>query len=331
MVEHVIPVLDLGPFFAGKRGALARLGTELRAACETIGFYFIEGHGVSQDLVDRTFAEAARFHALPLDAKMALRANQHNVGYMPVRGSTTRSSKINRNNRPNLVEAFFVARDLPPDHPDVIANKRFRGMNQWPEGLPGFRETAVEYCAAIEALATRMMPIYAAALDLPDGFFDAAFDEPQFMFRMSHYPPQDEIRDDEFGSAPHTDSGILTILPPSPLRGLEIKARSGDWFAAPIMPGRFLVNTGDMMHRWTNHRFLSTPHRVINHSGAERYAIPLFFDCGTDYVMECLPTCRGPGNPPRYPPTTFAEYFGWFAGQNYEHVREKLGPSGDAA
>ena len=84
-----IPVLDLGPYRAGKRGALDRIGAELRAACETIGFYFIEGHGVSQDLVDRTFAEAARFHALPLDAKMALRANQHNVGYMPVRGSTT--------------------------------------------------------------------------------------------------------------------------------------------------------------------------------------------------------------------------------------------------
>ena len=326
-----IPILDLGPYRAGESGALARLGAQLRTACETIGFYFIEGHGVDQALVDQAFAAAARFHALPLEAKMALRANQHNVGYMPVGGSTTRSSKVNRNTRPNFNEAFFVKRDLPPGHPDVVANKRFRGMNQWPEGLPGFRETVVEYCAAIEALAKTLMPIYAAALNLRGGFFDAAFDEPQFALRMSHYPPQPEVRDNEFGAAPHTDSSILTILPPSALPGLEIKAWSGDWFAAPIMPGRFLVNTGDMMHRWTNHCFLSTPHRVINRSGADRYAIPFFFDCNFDYVMTCLPTCQGPGNPPRYPPTTYARYMAWFAGQNYDHVRETLGPSGKTA
>ena len=147
---------------------------------------------------------------------------------------------------------------------------------------------------------------------------------------MSHYPPQHELHDNEFGSAPHTDSSILTILPPSALPGLEIKTQSGDWFTAPLTPGTFLVNTGDMMNRWTNHRFLSTPHRVINRSGAERYAIPFFFDCAIDHVMECLPGCHAPDNPPRYPPTTYADYMSWFAGQNYDHVRDKLGASAAA-
>ena len=322
-----IPVLDLGPYRAGAASARAALGARMRDALERIGFYFIENHGVDPALVDAVFAQAQRFHAQPLAAKMALRANQHNVGYMPMKGSTTRSSKVNRNTKPNLNEAFFIKRDLAPDHPDVVAGVRFRPANQWPERLPGFRATMVRYCDVMEGLARSLMPIYAAALELDAGFFEEAFAEPQYALRLSHYTPQDDIGDNEFGSAPHTDSSILTILPPSELPGLEIKARSGDWFAAPITPGRFLVNTGDQMHRWSNHRFLSTPHRVINRAGAERYAIPFFFDCTRDYVMECLPGCSGAGNPPRYGPTTYAEYMAWFAGQNYEHVRDKLGAS----
>ena len=322
-----IPVLDLGPYRAGEPGARVALGGQMRDALERVGFYFIENHGVDQALVDAVFAEAARFHAQPLGAKMAVGANEHNVGYMPMKGSTTRSSKVNRNTKPNLVEAFFIKRDLAPDHPDVGANVRFRPANPWPDGLPGFRETLVGYCDVIEALARSLMPVYAAALELDAGFFDAAFTEPQYVLRLSHYTPQDVVADNEFGSAPHTDSSILTILPPSELPGLEIQARSDDWFAAPITPGRFLVNTGDMMHRWSNHRFLSTPHRVINRSGAERYAIPFFFDCTRDYVMNCLPGCSGPGNPPRYGPTTYAEYMAWFAGQNYAHVRDRVGAS----
>jgi isopenicillin N synthase-like dioxygenase len=326
-----IPVLDLAPYRAGEPGAVARLGAEMRHACETIGFYFVEGHGVHLDLVHETFAAVARFHALPLDAKMALKANEHNIGYMPMKGSVTRSSQVNQNTMPNLNESFFVKRDLTLDHPDVVSGKRFRGANQWPRNVPGFRQTIVEYCGALEALALSLMPIYAAALDLSEGFFDAPFAEPQYALRMAHYPPEANLQDNEFGSAPHTDSGIMTILAPSELPGLEIKAQSGEWFAPPTVAGRFLVNTGDMMHRWTNERFLSTPHRVIHRAGGERYAIPFFFDCTIDYVMECLPTCQGPDNPPRYPPTTYAQYMEWFAGQNYDHVRDRLGPSAKRA
>ena len=331
MSSPQIPVLDLAPLRAGEPGAVERLGAELRHACETIGFYFVEGHGVAPDLLDQAFDAAARFHALPLDAKMALKANEHNIGYMPMKGSVTRSSRVNQNTMPNLNESFFVKRDLAADHPDVVSGKRFRGANQWPRDVPGFRRAITAYCDALEGLALSLLPIYAAALALPDGFFDAPFAEPQYALRMAHYPPAPTLQDNEFGSAPHTDSSILTILPPSELAGLEILAQSGDWFAPPPAPGRFLVNTGDMMHRWTNERFLSTPHRVIHRAGGERYAIPFFFDCTIDYVMECLPTCRAPDNPPRYPPTTYAHYMEWFAGQNYDHIRDKLGPSAKRA
>jgi isopenicillin N synthase-like dioxygenase len=305
--------------------ALESLGAELRVALEQVGFYYLRGHGVSQRLIDEVFAACAQFHAQPLAAKMALRANEHNVGYMPVNGYVSKSSRVEQATRPNLVEAFFVKRDLPADHPDVLANIRYRCTNQWPAppACPGFRETVVAYCNAMEHLCKTMLPVYAVALDLDPGYFDTAFAEPQYALRLSHYPPAESGEADQYGVAPHTDSSFLTMLAQSALPGLAIRLRSGDWIDAPIVPGAFLVNSGDMLRRWTNHRCLSTPHRVINrNANRHRYAIPFFFDATYNYPMACLPTCQGPDNPPRYAPTTYLDYMRWFARQ-YDHVRDR--------
>ena len=107
---------------------------------------------------------------------------------------------------------------------------------------------------------------------------------------------------------PHTDSGFMTLLPPNKVQGLSILLPSGEWMDAPHVEGAFVVNGGDILHRWTNERFLSTPHRVRNVSGTVRYAIPFFFDPSHDSTIECLPTCHGPGNPPRYEPIICETY-----------------------
>src|SRR5580692_3816060 len=165
--DQTIPVLDLARYRAGEPGALAALAAELRHACEQVGFYFLAGHGVPQTLIDRVFAEVARFHAQPLEAKRALKIDHHNIGYMAMAASVTRSSQVNVNTKPNLNEAFFVKRERAPDDPDVIAGTRFKGMNRWPANLPGFRDVIVRYCEALERLALSLLPVYAAALDLP--------------------------------------------------------------------------------------------------------------------------------------------------------------------
>lgn len=316
----IVPLIDIADVRAGKPGALEKTAAELRYAEEEIGFYYLAGHGVPQELIDRVFAKVARFHAQPLDAKLKLKVNKHNIGYMAMNASVTRSSKVADNKRPNLNEAYFVKRDRAPDDPAVVNDLPYRGLNQWPDGLPGFRETIVDYCDALEALALSLMPIYAVALDLPADYFAPFFKEPQYSLRMSHYPPREAGEDDQFGSAPHTDSSFMTLLAPNPHPGLEIRdAKDEVWHPAPGIPGAFVVNTGDLCHRWTNHRFRSTPHRVINATGGERYAIPFFFDANADAVMECLPTCQGPDNPARYPPTTYVEYLDWFSKRNYDH------------
>ena len=325
--DEGFPVLDLGNFFAGDMSALPDLGAQLRSAAETLGFYAVINHGVPPALINRAFDAAARFHALPLALKQAVAANEHNVGYMAYGASVSRASKVHKATKPNLNEAYFVKRDVAADHPDVLANKRFRGMNLWPDDLPGFREDVLAYCAAAEALALKLLPIYEAALELPPGYFDQPFQDPQFTLRLSHYPPVPaaEIEENQFALAPHTDSGFMTLLPQNDLPGLAIRHPDGDWFDQPVIPGSFMVNTGDILHRWSNHRFLSTPHRVINRTGTRRYAIPFFFDPHCDFKMACLPSCAGPDNPPRYEPTSYTEYMLWFSNKNYPQVTPKPG------
>lgn len=313
-----IPILDLAPLQEGRPGALAALGAELHRAFTEVGFYFIRNTGVPPALVEATFAAAARYHDRPLAAKQAQPFNQHSQGYLGLHGNVTRMNALETPQRPNANEAVFFKRDLPPDHPDVLAGRRFRGLNQWPPGLPGFRETVLDYARAMEDLGRRLVPIYAVALGLPADWFADKFREPMFTLRMTHYPQQPATApDDEWGLAPHADTSFMTILAQSGVPGLSLRLPDGRWIDAPAPAGAFLVNGGMMLRRWTNHRFLATPHRVTNRSGRERYAIPFFMDCDYDAVMAPIPTCVTPDNPPRYPPFTYLDFMTQYAGANY--------------
>lgn len=323
LVRGVFPMLDVSRWFAGDEAELPRLGQDLRYAFENVGFYYLRGHGIPQSLVDAVFAEAERFHAQPMEAKLALRINEHNIGYMPMGGSLARSSQVNNNTRPSVNEAFFLRRERTPDDPDVIANRKLRGLNQWPPNLPGFRDTVLAYMNAMEQLGRRMVRVYAVALGLPAGHFDPMFETPNMIQRLTHYPPMDNPEENEFSIAPHTDSGFATFLAPSAVEGLSVRLPDMTWVDAPSIPGAFVVNGGDLLKRWTNDRFLSTPHRVVHTGGRHRYAIPYFFDAHPDTLIECLPTCQSADNPPKYPPVTYDDYAIWYARRNYQHLKHE--------
>ena len=89
--------------------------------------------------------------------------------------------------------------------------------------------------------------------------------------------------------------------------GLAVRLPSGEWLAPPLIPGTFLVNLGNVMKRWSNDRFLSTPARVLNDSGTDRYSIAFFYSPTPAAVIECLPSCTGPDDPPRYPPAVYGD------------------------
>jgi isopenicillin N synthase-like dioxygenase len=315
---EIIPVIDLGPYLAGARGAIDRTAGELRFALTEVGFYFVVNHGVPAGQIREVFRQVARFHAQPLEKKLEIKLDKHNVGYLPMKGDTLRTSTVETVTKPNLNEALFVARDLPSDHPDVLADRRFRSANRWPSALPGFRDVIVDYCKTVERLVQKMVRLYARALDLPVEYFDQPFKEPQYKLRMTHYPHQASAPDDEFGIAPHTDTSFLTLLAPNDVPGLSIRTQSGKWIAAPAIPDAFIVNGGQLLQRWTNDYFLATPHRAVNQSGGERYALAFFCDSNIDWPVAAVPTRVGPDRPPKYPTTYYTDYMTWYQKRTYD-------------
>jgi isopenicillin N synthase-like dioxygenase len=313
-----IPVIDLGPWLAGEPGAIDRTAAELKRALTEIGFYYIVNHGVPEQQIRDVYREAARFHALPVERKMDVRIDRHNVGYLPMRGDTLRTSTVQTVTRANYNEAYFVARDLPADHPDVVADRRFRSANRWPSDLPGFRDTIVAYCDGLERLVQRLVSLYAVALGLPPSYFDLPFLDCQYKLRMTHYPPLAATADDEFGIAPHTDTSFLTLVAPNDVPGLAIRGRDGGWIDAPAVPNAFVVNGGQLLLRWTNDAFLATPHRAINRSGGERYALAFFCDSTIDWPIAAVPTTVGPDRPPKYPTTYYTDYMIQYQRRTYD-------------
>ena len=303
----LIPVLDLQPLLDGDADGIAQLGEELKAALEDVGFFFIVNHGVPWSQIQGIYQEAARLHAMPQADKDALPMSRLWGGYLGMGGGTSYASDIaGEVRKPNQNEAYF------------LHEGGYREGNHYPD-LAGFRETTAEYIDAVSNLGFRVLKILAASLDLPSTWFDEHFDVPSVTLRMSHYPVM-EYEDNEWGVAPHTDSSIFTFLPTNDIPGLEIRPAGHDWITPPVIPEAYLVNSGDMLKRWTNNRFRSTAHRVRNASNSDRYAIPFFYGARDDAVIDAIPTTVSDENPARHEPITYGEYQRWFLNRNYANV-----------
>jgi len=178
------------------------------------------------------------------------------------------------------------------------------------------------YFAALSAMCERMLPPFAVALGLQRDFFAPFFaNEVHANLRFLHYPPQEVAEDNSFGQAPHTDNSFMTALARTDVPGLAVRLPSGEWLPPPVIPGTFLINLGNIMRRWSNDRFLSTPHGVLNEAGTDRYSIAFFYSPNTDSVIECLPSCTGADNPPRYPPAVYRDLVLEFYRANYFHQK----------
>ena len=294
-----IPIVDISAWReTGDRTALDAAAATLRHACETVGFFQLVGHGLSEEAIADVFDWVRRFHALPLDVKQQINIDNPDhplsgVGYLPIgERRLPRRAVGNRN------EAFLMKsdKDIAPDD------------NQWlpDEALPGFRAAVEDYGRTAESIALALVKVYAVALDLEPDWFDAAMEAPFWRLRMTHYPAEAPV-EGAHGIAPHVDTTFFTLLlQDSP--GLVIySAVRDEWIQAPVIPGAIVVNTGELLRQWSNDRFLSTRHFADNNGPEPRYSIPLFFNASGDWPMECLPTCHGPGNPPKYPTISYNE------------------------
>lgn len=311
-----LPIVDLAGFAFDGDGA-ARLAAEIDEVFRTIGFCYLANTGVDQKVIDGVFEASARFHALPAAAKQAIAINDFHRGYMAPKTSVIVTSSVAKVTKPNNSESFMLMHEVDPADPEWGAP--LQGPNQWPEDLPGFREAVVAYNSALEGLARRFTHLIARALDMPETALDPFFDKPTTYLRMLHYPSQPDAAEDEFGSAPHTDYGFITILLQDGVGGLEVRRKDGAWLRATPVPGTFVINVGDMLSRWTNGRWQSTPHRVKNVSSVDRYSVPFFYDPAMSKIIECLPSCIPPGETARFEPVLYGDYVMERLNKNYQY------------
>jgi isopenicillin N synthase-like dioxygenase len=300
-----IPVVDFAGFLHGTAADKSRAAAAIRDACEDTGFFYLIGHDVPPAQVAAIFAAAHRFFALPLEQRMELRLTpRQNRGYQPL-GSRFYGDKADA---PDLNESFKYQHDLPPDDPDIRDGNRVHALNRWPNALPGWRATLVAYYDQMERLSGALLRGFALALGLDESYFAAFYRKPLTQINMLHYPPHPPSTSErQFGLRPHSDTTAFTILAQGDVGGLQVE-RCGEWIEVPPSNGSFVINIGDMMARWTNDRFASTPHRVINRSGLERYSVPFFAIPDFDAVVECLPNCSGAGRPAKYPPLRVGDF-----------------------
>ena len=295
----VIPVIDLES---------DDVVAEFRVAYTEVGFAYLIGHGIPQNLVDNVFAAARAFHALPLASKMAIELNELHRGFIPINTSTDRKSTLANVRKPNQSESFMMMREAGPADPDVLSGVFLAGPNQWPS-LPGFREAVVAYETAMLQLAQRLTDIVAVVLSDTDRLVPRSFERPTTWLRLLHYPSQPPTTpDDVYGSAPHTDFGFITLLAQDDVGGLQVQSPTGEWVDAPPHAGTFVMNVGQMLHQWSNGILRATPHRVINRSGRERYSVPFFFDPNVATVIAPLASCIDADQSARFQPLVFGEY-----------------------
>ncbi len=314
-----IPILDVARFRDGSLAGVEAIAEELRDHLEQVGFLYIKGHDVPRQSVEAVRDAGRRFHAQRLEEKLKIKMDQNFRGYIPINTSTIVTSSVAKVTKPNQSESLMLMHEVAADDPAALAGKPLQGPNQWPseELVPGFRLVIEAYVAQMTALARQMMDAITLALGMPRGAIAPHFDRPTTFLRLLHYPTQRE-EDGLFGSAPHTDYGFITLLAQDDVGGLEVKNKAGEWISAPPIADTFVMNVGDILARWSNDRFVSTPHRVINRSGRERYSQPFFFDPNMEASIEVLPSCLPPGQQPKYPPVIYGDYLMERIDKNYQ-------------
>jgi isopenicillin N synthase-like dioxygenase len=303
-----LPVIDIAGLRSPAEADRRRVAAAMRAACLDKGFFYISGHGVPVQQTEAVFDAARRFFDLPAADKQALdlKNSKASHGYEPLQAQV-----LEAGTPPDLKEGFYIGFDLPADHPRILSGEYKQGPNQWPAGVAGFRETMNAYHAQMTELGRLLMRGLALSLDLDEDHFATFCDNPLARLRLLHYPPQPaRALPGQKGVGAHTDFGGLTILLQDSCGGLQVFDRdSGDWIHAAPVEGAYVVNLGDLIARWTNERYRSTLHRVVNLSGRERYSIPFFFHGNPNHLVECLPNCLEAGAQPKYPPATVREHF----------------------
>jgi isopenicillin N synthase-like dioxygenase len=308
-----VPVIDISPWYSGDQASRDAVAHAVGEACEKWGFLIVSGHSIDASLIGSVRSVTRGFFDLPADEKLAC----DSVGRPGGRGYYRVASKSHARTRGDtmapgdLRETFFVGMEAEPGDSYTAAPeaRRHFAPNVWPVKPAGMQELWIQYFAACNALAADLLQICARALDLPDDWFRDKIDRPISSLTAQHYPKLERPPEPgQVRSGAHTDFGTLTLLlAEDKPGGLQVVGLDGEWHDVRPMPGAYIVNLGDMMAQWTNDRWRSTLHRVVNPpldagDAARRLSIVYFHTPNYDATIECIPSCCDAAHPPKYAP-----------------------------
>lgn len=286
-----IPVIDISP---EDRPAVA---DALGRACAGTGFVQITGHGVDLSLLDAVYATIDRLACLGPEEKASLVSP---TGHQ-FRGLVGAKDPEGR----TLVESLQVnVYDGPAEAQAAGVDGRYAGYfhpNVWPD-IPGFRDAWQACSESTRRLGARLMSLFALAIGLPEDHFAPLLELDVTQFGINWYPPQPVVEDprERILTRAHSDSGMLTILHQrGDYEGLQAMNVEGDWTDVPLLPDAFVINIGDLMHRWTNGRWPAVKHRVVAapDPAHSRASIVTFYLPAVDTVVAPLPGMVGDEGP----------------------------------
>ncbi|MEM7280742.1 MAG: 2OG-Fe(II) oxygenase family protein [Pseudomonadota bacterium] len=307
-----IPIVDISTVVDGSD--LHSVARQIGRSCEKVGFVYLKNHGVSKKLIGEMYDMSRQFFALPQHAKDAIhiaRSGPTLRGYIPEYGEN-----VDPDNTRDYKEVFDYGKHETEVSP-------FRGPNPMPECLPQAKVVFEQYHSEMVRLARKLISVIALGLKLPADYFDHKLNNPISIQRVLHYPPQyGEITQEEIGAGAHTDYGFLTILAQDDIGGLQVQNSAGDWVSVPPIEDTFVFNIGDFLETFTNGRYRSTLHRVVNTAGRDRYSIAFFMDLDFDAVVEPVPTVRHSDGVDDYPAYVCGEHKYKRFLDSYEHLKE---------
>lgn len=309
----VVPVIDLGRFLDGDAASRREVAELTDRTCRQIGFLSVTGHKVPAEVLEAVYACSKDFFRRPAPEKeRVLQPHPDVIRGFIAQGQAALATTLGEETPPDLKESFSIgpeAADPDDAYYHAPGSENHFATNLWPEAPAGFREAWMAYWSEMERLAADMMRLFAAALDLPEERFQGDIDRHISILSAIYYPDQavppvpGQLR-----AGAHSDFGTMTILKPDNAPGgLQVRTKEGEWAPVKAPEGAFVLNIGDMMARWTNDRWVSTLHRVVNPPadaalGSERLSIGFFHQPNYDALVDCLPSCRDGETPPKYPP-----------------------------
>jgi len=295
MNHESLPIVDFSGMLGDEPSQRMAVANEVDRYAREVGFLYLKNFGIAAETFSALRASARRFFSAPSVDKQRFAYRQDmNFGYHSIGTEGLDPSK------PKDQKESFTMRD---------ASRIATEFDLWPSSL--FQQVAVSFYEDCRRLSSRLMEAFALALDLEPQFFTPLHSGLTQTLRFLHYPPAEATAAGQMGAGAHTDYGTLTLLYQDDSGGLEVQKDNGQWIPAPPVPGTIVVNTGDLLSRWTNDQYRSTPHRVqVRPAAAQagRLSIAFFSDPDPDVLVETLASCQSQAHPSKYPPITAREH-----------------------